>query len=189
MSFWNDKRVVLVSSAFLAAFAYGFLLFNFGPYAQVRERLPKVSFPEERLSYKNEDLRQFIGQLTIEQDGASQVYLTAYKGFQIFDILNGALLALALGTAIWALTRGMTRASILKWLISLPLLMFVFDLSENLAIIKVVDSWPAWYPGLGALAATFTMAKMIAGGLAVTSILGLVATILISRLKKQKRYG
>lgn len=189
MSSLNDRRVVFVAAAFLAALVYGFVLFNFGPYAEIRERLPDTPFPEARFGYKSEALREFTNDLVIEQDGASQVFLSAYQGFQLFDTLNGALLALALATAIWALTLRMSRRAMVVWLISLPLLMFVFDLGENLVIYNVIGKWPAWYPGLGALAATFSMLKMIAAALAVTAILGLAAAIFISRFTKREPNG
>ena len=183
--FW-DRGNLFVLTVIVVAVAYGFLLFNVGPYPAIRQQVPDATLPEERFGYKGADLDAFVSTLVIEKDGAAQTGLNAYKSFQVWDAPNAVLLALALGSAIWVLAAGFGRKLLIRFLVLLPLAMLVFDLSENILISEVIDAWPSVYPGLSALAGTATFLKMIAGSASLGAALLLTILAIAGRFRNRE---
>jgi len=182
----RDRGNLFVLTVIVVAVAYGFVLFNFGPYPRVHERVPGESLPEERFGYRGPDLDEFIAKLSIEESDRQQPHLGNYKNFQIFDAPNAVLLALAVGSAIWVLAAGFERRSLLRFLVLLPIAMLVFDLSENILISEVIDAWPAVYPGLSALAGTATLLKMIAGAVSLGAALLLTILAIFGKFRHRE---
>ncbi|MCO6510391.1 MAG: hypothetical protein J5I65_06325 [Aridibacter famidurans] len=175
--------VLLVAAAFAAALGYGIWLFNFGPYAAVRAAVPDRPLPEERFGYTGGDLYTFL-------DGYEKALdpgiLESYANFQLFDTLNGVLLAVALALFIWALAARLFRSGIPTLLILLPLAMGAFDLLENFLIISVIRDLPMRYYGLAEGAGTATLLKMICGGLSFLSAVGMSVYAIYLRLARRK---
>lgn len=148
----------------------GFLLFQLGPYAEVKRASESPLLPEETIT-SPAALTEFLKTL----DPPTQ---DAYARFQLWDLMNLALFGtMGVFVLAWLLRVAMLERSALRWMLILPIAVVVFDVAENVVLAVAIASFPEvassnaalpWITGAKFIATLFMFAAMILGGAVAT---------------------
>ncbi|NNF38853.1 MAG: hypothetical protein HKN71_09300 [Gemmatimonadetes bacterium] len=169
---WATGRRVLQS--ILVAAAGGFVLFRFGPYAQVSSVAGPL--PEETVSTRS-DLHGFLGELG---EGGRELYAT----FQLWDFLNPLLLGfLSVAVVGWLIGRSRLGSG-RNVAVIIPFVAPIADALENVVLLLVIAAFPA-DPWIGGLFPLVTSVKFM--GLAATLLLSLALSVLAIRRRGEGR--
>ena len=150
---------------------YAAALFGLGSYSEIQRAYQGRKLLEESFGYGKTDVAT---QLAAFGDHYQQLYLK----FQLFDYVNGILLALAL-TAIlsFTLTRLLPKNSPLRLLSLLPLIAGIAEIIENTGLIHLTRSFPEISYTVVSAASFATMLKFLVDIFCMAlAVLTLIAT-------------
>lgn len=156
-------RAVVV--ALLLWLGTGFVLFQLGPYAELRELAPGLAPLDERMGYAWTDVQVYFA--ILGESGRS-----LYRLFLIADSGNAILMASAVTLLLAFLTTrlglGGTRVSLVAFI---PVAGGALDLLENALLLVMLDRFPEIAESLAGIASITTASKL------VTSLAGAAAVV------------
>ena len=164
----RPKTVMILAGL---SIGYAVALFGLGPYSEIQRSYQGRKLLEESFGYTRVDAAT---QLTAFGD----FYRDLYWKFQVFDYLNGLLIALAL-TAIlsFTLTRLLPQNSVLRLLSLLPLIAGIAEIIENTGLIHLTRSFPEISYTVVSAASFATMLKFLVDIFCMAlAVLTLIAT-------------
>ncbi|MEM9776261.1 MAG: hypothetical protein AAF902_16915 [Chloroflexota bacterium] len=113
----------------------GALFFAFGPYQAINEMTPDT-IPEERFNYEPDELTSWL-------DSLGDSGRDLYQQFQLWDVVNAAVTAVALTIGLtFTLGRLFPADHYMHTFRQLPALVFVLELLENALLYFNASSFP-----------------------------------------------
>ncbi len=166
----NGKNVLVCWIVFLV---WGTYLFNFSLYPQIKKQIQNKDLPEEKIGLTSEYFYDLL-------DKMDEGVLSSYFNFQLMDYLNGFLLGLVIFATIFYLLKKLKTSKFLSVVLILPILLVIFDLTENSILLYLISNFPAKYLSTVNLLSTVTSSKLIIGSLAFLAML-VVAIAVIAK--------
>lgn len=167
----------------LAAFVVAGLLSAFGPYADIRSRLSPRPPLEERPVVNSAEMTALMDSLA--QDGRRAYTLQLWWDFVVVA---------ANATWLWIWLRAVGRRVLgRRSAVVVPMVLagmpFLADLTENIAILRVIDSHPSGRGDVIALAGAATRAKFVffTSAVATALVLSLLEAVKFVRAKAARR--
>ena len=155
MNILRLARAPIVAGAVALWLIGSFCFFTFGPYRELREKGDGARLLEERFGYAEDASHTWLER--IGPDGRSQ-----YRTFQILDVGNAFLLAVALSLALTlALSRLLGPTHWAVNIAYLPFAVLLLEIVENAFLLFVASRHPQQLPMPLQIASVATTTKLL----------------------------
>ncbi|MEM7052649.1 MAG: hypothetical protein AAF604_23500 [Acidobacteriota bacterium] len=167
----SAKSLILILVLWLGT---AVLLFQLGPYAELRAAAGDAGLPEEAAGYSLPELEASLEALG--EDGRE-----TYRGFQGLDLINAVLTAVFFSLCLrFCFQRLFSPGNPAQWLALLPAVVGAAEVVENLALLSLAGSFPTLPESLANLASLATRIKL---GVSAVVLPGTLVALLATALK------